>query len=443
MPTPAPESTLDLAKMPSYDEISKPDPAAAVNALDALFTESGGDPKKPEEPLGEPKEKAEPKAKEEPKEKAEPKTPKEIKPSIIEEDTKPPDEEPKLPKAEVPKPVVVEKDEFDAVELPPNAKPKTGDSFTQLKTLARERVAAISKEKEVLAKQVEELTAKTSAGLPKEVETELKTLREFRSKMDVEASPEFLTFDKIIAENTESIYAKLKAAGVGEEQLAKIKELGGPSEVDWDGPGVKLSSTLRRFLDSKLVENETLAEKKTKAIADAKANSESFLASRREASTESVKVQNSAVEKEIDLLLPKFPWLKELKPKDGASKEDIAAIAAHNAMVVDANTTLKDAVTDNSPAMRAILAVGYAQLLKTRQDFASHKAVSDATEKRLTAELEEAKTLLAKIKKSSTTRLRDTPAEEDTGKSKGVDLSTPGTDALDKHLAAIQAQKDA
>src|SRR6185503_12501391 len=97
-------------------------------------------------------------------------------------------------------------DDFDAITLPPYSKPKTNESFDKLKTLARERVAAAEQERDALKKERDELAAKLGNGIPVELESELKELRSFRSKLDVEADPEFKTFDKTIADNTESIY---------------------------------------------------------------------------------------------------------------------------------------------------------------------------------------------------------------------------------------------
>lgn len=439
----------NLETIPGISEVSEIDPLS-VNALDALFTESGGNPKAPEEPLAV-VEKVEPKVKETPKPDAPPVKEAPGTDDVLDDaisraikDEEAAKEKPVVVK-ETPAAPVADKDEFDSVELPPNVKPKTVESFTQLKNAARERVAAVSKQVEDLTKEVEALKAKTTEGLPKEVEAELKSLREFRAKLDVEADPAFLSFDKTVADNTEAIYAKLLSTpGIDAKQVQAIRDHGGPGEVDWDGPGIKLPGQLRRFIDAKLVENESVVDKKTKAIADAKTNAEQYLSTRRDEHSKGAETQNKAVETEIEAMLPKFPWFKELKAKEGASAEDKTAIENHNKLVADATAVLKDAVTDNSPAMRSVLAVGYAQLLKTRADFSAFKVTSAAKEKQLTTDLEAANTLIAKIKKSSTTRLRDSAAEEDGGsiKSAKVDLATPGTDALDKHLAAIQAAKE-
>lgn len=259
--------------------------------------------------------------------------------------------------------------------------------------------------------------------------------------MDVEADPAFKTYDKTIADNLEAIYAKLKAAGVPEDQIAKIKELGGPAEVDWSAPGVTLSTTLRRYLDAKLVENETLLEKKQAALKSAKASALQYVSSKQEEAAKSVEARNKAVTDEINALLPKFTWFRELKPKDGATEDEKESIKAHNELIENAKKTFEDAAADDSPAMRAILALSHAQLMRTKADYAALKASSTAIQSKLTTELEEANKLLEKIKKNSTSRLRDIPAEDgEPAKPKTVDLNTHGADALDRHLAAIEAK---
>lgn len=465
---------LSSNSIPGVEGQIAPDPESG-SALDAAFAAKGGDPTKPEAELKvEPKKTDEgtPAPKDEPapkkKEKGETIVPQNeispgdaldalANPKTDDDDAPAPTPKKKADETPAPKkdeqaPPAPEKDELDGVELPINVKPNTVKSFDRVKEVARERISAVLKEKEALAKEVAELKTKVTAGLPKEVETELKTLRDFRAKLDVEADPAFSTYDKTVVDNTEAIYAKLLATpGIDQKQVDAIKALGGPGEVDWDGPGIKLPAPIRRFIDAKLLENETVTEKKAKAIADAKANAEQYVASRREEQTKSAELANKAVETEIETLLPKFPWFKELKAKEGATDEEKKAVESHNALIADARGVFKDAVTDNSPAMRSILAVGYAQLLKTRVDFTDYRTKAEAKEKAfaeekaaLTKELEEVKTKLEKVKRSSTTRLRDTSAEDTApaAKSKNVDLTTAPGDALDKHLAAIRAAQE-
>lgn len=433
----APTPPAEISSLPGQMENFATDPESK-SALDDAFKAVGGNPSSPEEPLEDlSKDEAPvtekstdelPPVIEEPKKKEK----KSIKEVVISDDPEPVKEENPLP----------QKDEFDAFEIP-GAKPKASEAFNKVKDLARERVAALSKERDELNEKVKELSAKADAGLPKEIQEELNSLRSFRASMDVEADPAFSTYDKTIAENLDAIYTKLASAGVPADQIAKIKELGGPAEVDWGAPGVTLSTTLRRYLDSKLVENETLAEKKQAALKSAKASALQYVATKQEESTKNAEARNKAVSDEITALLPKFTWFRELKPKDGATEDEKASIEAHNELISNAKKTFEDAASDDSPAMRAILALGHAQLMKTKADFAALKASSAAKEAKLTAELTEANKLIEKIKKNSTSRLRDIPSEDgETSKPKTVDLNTHSGDALDRHLAAIEAKAE-
>lgn len=432
----APTPPAEISSLPGSLENFATDPESQ-SALDQAFKAVGGNPSSPEEPLEDLSKDEAPiteKSTDEipPVIDAPKKKEKTIKEVVISDDVEPPKDEKPLP----------QKDEFDAFEIS-GVKPKASEAFSKVKELARERVAALSKERDELNEKVKELSAKAEAGLPKEVEEELKTLRSFRASMDVEADPAFSSFDKTIAENLEAIYAKLKASGVPDDQIAKIKELGGPAEVDWGAPGVTLSTTLRRYLDSKLVENETLAEKKQAALKSAKASALQYVTTKQEESTKNAEARNKAVTDEITALLPKFTWFRELKPKDGATEDEKASIEAHNELISNAKKTFEDAASDDSPAMRAILALGHAQLMKTKADYAALKASSTAIQAKLTSELSEANKLIEKIKKNSTSRLRDIPSDDEaTSKPKTVDLNTHSGDALDQYLKAIQSEKE-
>jgi hypothetical protein len=334
-------------------------------------------------------------------------------------------QDPSEKKADDPPAPAAKADDFDAIQLPPYSKPKTNESFDKLKTLARERVSAAETERDALKKERDELTAKLGNGLPVEIETELKELRAFRNKLDVEADPEFKTFDKSITDNVESIYSRLKAGGFTDEHIEQVKKLGGPSEVDWESLSSKLSPALKRFIDSKLVENETISDKKTRAIEEAKKNAEEYLRVKQEAQTGQATQHSKQVELKVKELVPQLGWLEERKPKDGATEVEKGVVAAHNKLVKESNEFLTQAVSDNSPELRSLLAVGYVQLLKARSDIERLKTDKDGQIKTLEGKLKEATELLDKVKNSSTARLQlgSTPDN----------VSNPTTDNINIH----------
>jgi hypothetical protein len=173
------------------------------------------------------------------------------------------------------------------------------------------------------------------------VAKELEELRAFRLKLDVEADPSFKKFDEQVTANVESIYSKLRAAGVGEESIKKIQELGGPGEVDWDSLSSKLNPQLKRYIDGKLFENEDLVEKKKQAIEAAKKNAGEFLKTREQELGKSTEANRKATETEINGMLPQMPWLKEREITANAKPEEKASAESHNKLISEIRENMK------------------------------------------------------------------------------------------------------
>lgn len=422
----------DLASVPGGEKPTI-DPESA-DALDALFAQATVKPdEKADEsaPEEKPDEKAAPTAEEKPEA--------EEKPPVAEETSEPVAEE-------KPAPVT---DSLDSVELPPYTKPKTGEAFAQVKAIARERIASVEKERDALKAQIAELEGKVSQGLPPETEKELSELREFRQKLDVEAHPSFKSWDAQITQNTESIYAKLKAAGVAEASIKKIQELGGPSEVDWEPLAAKLPSQLKRYIEGKIYENEDLGEKKRVAMEDAKRNASEFLRTQSQS-------QTTAARKEYESFLPRLKWFNEQSVAPTATPEEKAAAETHNKFVKETRQLMDETLNDDSPKTRAILAIGYAQLQKTKADYdalvAASKTVSEKHQAEVTqvktevtslkAELKKAKEFIAKIKGASTANLDTSAPSGDARPRAKADLSEHGGDAIDRLLKETLASRE-
>lgn len=333
------------------------------------------------------------------------------------------------------------KDDLDAVELPPYAKPATTQSFEKVKQLAREKIAAAAKERDELRAKLEEVEKTAKDGLPAEAKKELEELREFRAKVDVEADPKFKEFDATIVSNTEAIYSKLAANGFSPDAIKKIKEMGGPDKVDWDGLANRIPSTLKRYVESKLVENEDLIEKRKQAVEKAKENAAEYLKSREgELSRSDSEHATRSTEEWNKEIKPKISWMViQNIPKD-AKPEDRKAAEAHNKLVTDIEADLKDAFEDPSPKMKAILASGYAVSKKLRFEYDLLKATSEAKVASLEKDLKDAKDMIERIKKSSTGRLASSaPVTPGSTKSGKVNLNEHSADALDRLLAETQA----
>lgn len=322
------------------------------------------------------------------------------------------------------------KDRFDDITLPPYTKPKAAEAFTTIKALAREQAAADAKAIAELRaeKAALEEKAKLVGQLPPETAQELEELRAFRAKLDVEADPKFKEWDAKVAENVQSIYSKLKTAGLEEAVIKKIEAMGGPSEVEWDNLTDKLPPQVKRYIEGKLFENEDLLERKKKAVDAAKSTATDYIKTKTTAS-------RSAVEAKVAELSPNIPWL-----------QDKAGDEAHNKRAAGIRATMKEAIENDSPEMKGLLILGIAQLQRVNGELdeakASHEA-KEATWKTEKAELEKnlaaVTEKLEKVKRSSTPRIASSAPSTDDARPAKVDPNEQGFSALDRHLAEARA----
>lgn len=373
----------------------------------------------------------------------------EPKPGNKTEEPKPGDktEEPKPgDKTEEPKPGDTEKDDLDSVELPPHTKPKTAESFANVKNLARQKISALQKERDEL-KAKYEAADKLSKDLPEDTKKELEELRNFRRQMDVEADPTFKSYDASIASNEEALYSKLAANNFGKDAIEQVKKMGA-ANVDWDKLAAdgKISSSLKRFIDGKLFENDDLVEKKKQAIETAKKNAAEFLKKREAEVVKSADEVATEVNKEWSTeLLPKMDWFHTEKIDDKMTPEKKAVAEAHNKLVAEVEQDVKEALADTSPRMKALMIAGYAQSRKLNWEFLRLKEGTDAKIKSLEKELSDAKGLIDRIKKASPGRVTSSAPQNSQPKkvTEASHLNVPTTVHLDNLLAEVQAEEAA
>lgn len=402
----------DISEIPGADTLPTTDLETA-SELDKLLlehTDGKGEEVTPDAPPEDKKDEPKPEDKKD-------------EPGDKKDDAKPED------KKDEPKP---EPDELDKVELPQNPKPKTGEAFSEVKRVAREKISLLVTKTKELEVKVAELESKTKdGGLTPELKTELEELRGFRAKMDVEADPAFKTYDTKATEVTESIYAKLLAGGATQPVIDKIKALGGINEVSWEPILKNLPEQIRRSVEAKLVEVEDLGERKAKALKEAKENAGKYLAEKQQQTSQQREISTKKALAYGEKLLSETEWMKPKQVPSGATPAEKTKIEEHNKFLKDASLAVAEAAKDDSPEMRAALGLGVAELLKVRRDFAEHKSSSDAQIKELTKNLKEAQDLLEKIKKGSTQRLRNTSASDDTAP-KGAKVLESGAEAIDR-----------
>lgn len=311
------------------------------------------------------------------------------------------------------------KDEFDAVQLPPYTKSEVSQSFDNLKKASRERVAAVQKEREELAAKVKEL--ETRPAVDPKLEAELKELREFRQKMDVEADPTFKEYIEESKANEDSIWAKLKEAGASEDALKKMKDIGS-KDLDWEIILEKLPPVTRRYVENKLAVNEDLQDQRTRALENAKKNASEFLADREKQSTQGELAHYAKAEEHFNKVSVQLPWFKLQKAEAAATPEQKAAIEAENKFYLQTQDQVTRMLKDPSPEMRSIAALGYAQMLRLQAEIPSLQAEHESEKKSLTekiaaleAQVKEKDDFIARVKGASRTSLRDGSAPSNPG----------------------------
>lgn len=303
------------------------------------------------------------------------------------------------------------KDDFDKVELPPHTKPAVAESFENLKKVSRERVSAIEKEREELRTKLAEAQAKPAVDPV--LEAELKELREFRQKLDVEADPSFKEFVEEIKTNDESIFSKLKEAGASDDVLTQMRTIG-TKDLAWDAILEKLPPVARRYVENKLAVNDDLSERRTRAIDSAKKNASEFLANREKENTQGEIAHFAAAEQHFGKVSVQLPWFKLEKIEATATPEEKAEIEARNKFFTETQKSVKEILADSSPEMRAVAAVGYAQMLRLQAEIPAINAEHTAATKVLTdeiaalkAQLKEKEDFITRVKASSKTSLRE------------------------------------
>lgn len=339
-------------------------------------------------------------------------------------------------------------DEFfkDSPKLPPGASHKSSEAFSSIKIKAAQEISAREQAIEALKKEKAELEERVKNVPAPESLKELEELRQWRAKLDVEASPRFQEFDKKVASSREFIYAQLKRSpSITPEIIEQIKKYGGPDMVNMDKilAAVEDPAT-KRIIESRLADIEMEKFNKEKAVNETKENITKYLDEQKQNFAKSATAHNEATKAQFTEYTSKLPWMKEVAVDEKADANAKKAAEAHNAFVKNVKGQLDTALNDDSPDMRAILLTGMAQLLYTQKVLDARTAELAATKK----SLDEVNAAMEKIKKSGT-RLRETSAPPNGGaapKPKTDNFHSRPGDALDaiaQQVAEERARKAA
>ncbi len=236
-------------------------------------------------------------------------------------------------------------------KLDPHASPKTKAHFqAQAAKIieARDRADAVAKEAADAKAALEEAR---KGGLPKEVDEELKQLRDTVRELDATRDPALQAkYDKKIAGNDEAIIKVLRENGLGLD--AAGKEM--PGVVD----ALKKAGLSRKTLEAQITalekagqhesaeeikdllrENSRLAKDKEREIGELKAGYETRQTQAAEAQKKELEAGNKRMTDTFLKEVQKFDFLKEppaVKPEDppAVRKEKEKAIAAANDRVL-------------------------------------------------------------------------------------------------------------
>lgn len=341
-------------------------------------------------------------------------------------------------------------DPFKDDKLPDTATPKSAEAFESIKTKAREQITERDTKIAELTTQLEELKTKAENARTPEEEAELKELREFRAKIDVETDPKFGEFDTKIASASDFIYAQLERAGMGKEVIDKIKEYGGPAKVNMDKILDQANDpTVTRLVNAKLADIEQLAFDKQQAIKGAKDNITQYLEERQQAIEKAQTGHRDASKEYLNKeLLPKFDFMKPPVLKKDATDDDKKLFEAQKAFQKNVQDQIGYALSDDSPAMRAMLIGGLVKMLHYEQIIKGGEVIlknKDAEIAKLQKELDDATEIANKLKAGSVSRRQRSNATGSKTPSIKPDLD-PNQDsgeALDAIARRIQQQRSA
>jgi hypothetical protein len=350
-----------------------------------------------------------------------------------------PDAVPEVKSAEA---LAIGEDPFKDIHLPPGARPKSGEAFGQIKARATQEIAAREKQIEELKLAVLERDEKLKNPVPPELDAEVKELREFRAKFDIEADPKFKDFDKRAEASREFIYSKLSEnPNLGKDVVDAIKKHGGPENVQMEKIFAAMADpSAERLISARLAEIEMEKFNKQQAQALAKKNVSQYVADRQKAFELNVTAHNSTTKQELTGMLKNFEWMKPVTPAKDATAEQKTDAEAANKWIADTNGQLEAALTDDSPQMRAILLAGMARMFYIENKYT-------ATQAQLVKAHAELKTLnekLVKFKGASIARLDESSAAAGPApvKSEEKDIfSMRASDSLDAIRARVIAER--
>lgn len=329
----------------------------------------------------------------------------------------------------------------DTPQLPQGASPKSAEAFASVKIRAAQEITARDAKIAELEKAKSELEAKLQNPVPPETEQELKSLREWRAKLDIEADPKFKEAEKNISSAREFIYAQLrKSPKVDDAVIAEIKKYGGPDKVKLENIFSAIGDpTIQRLVEAKIADIEHLKFNQEQAKEAAKSNVTEYMTKRQKEIEASAAQHNVDTESVLKQYLPKVTFLQRKEVPAGADEATKKSIEAHNKFADETNAHVQTAMKDDSPEMRATMILGMAKLLYVQPMYEAAQAKIAQLEK----ELKEATDKITAFKGASVSRLRESavpPGGKLPVEKKDPDVNMRTVDALDSIAKQVQEE---
>jgi hypothetical protein len=297
-----------------------------------------------------------------------------------------------------------------APPLPADASPKAKDSFAAIKVQAAKEISALQAERDTLRTEKAALEEKVKNKSPEHlaIEKEAEELRLRLAKLDVDVDPKFKEFDTKIKSSHEFIYAQLRTSPkVNEDTIKKIQELGGPENVNLSKLFEAIADpTLQRIVESKVADIAVAKFEKDQAVKATKDNVAQYLQERQQLNQKAAESHVKATTERANQLLNALDWYKPQAVDPKATPEQKQAADSYNKFLTGVQTQIKDAFTDTSPEMHAILITGTAELFNAQRIVGEVRAELETTKKSLadiTAKYE-------KIRAAGRTRLPESQA---------------------------------
>ena len=334
----------------------------------------------------------------------------------------------------------------DSPSLPPGASPKSSEAFAAIKVKAAQEISSRETKIAELTKKLEEATQKLANPIPEDMSKELEGLREFRAKLDVEASPEFKKFSQKVSSDQEFIYAQLrKSSAVDDSVIEQIKKHGGPEMVNLEKLFEKINDpTMKRIVEAKVADIEQAKWQRDQAIQSAKANIKQYVEERSREMEHSVTAHRTETKTHVDEIAKKLTWLSEKADTDKDTPEQKAANADHNKFVKETREQMEASLQDDSPQMRGIMIAGMAQLLYVQRLYEAEKAAHGKQVEALNAQIAELNSKLERFTKASVSRLRESGAPTGgatTPAPKKDDFTKPAGQALDDIMKDVMEKR--